>query len=45
MTPLSMTRFEANQILNRWRMGLQDFPPHVICWALYMTGDLRGELA
>lgn len=38
MTP--QTRYEANQILNMWKLGLQQYPPHIISICLYLTGDL-----
>lgn len=42
MTP-PQTRFEANQILTMWKLGLHDYPPHIISMALWLTGDLVGR--
>lgn len=35
-----MTRERANEILDRWRLGVEIYAPKVIRRALYVTGDL-----
>jgi hypothetical protein len=35
-----MTKQRANEILNLWKFGLEQFPPYVINAALFATGDL-----
>ena len=35
-----MTRIEANEILNRWKLGVASYPQVVIDHALFVTGDL-----
>jgi hypothetical protein len=37
---IPQTRFEANQILNLWRHGLESYPVYIINLALLLTGDL-----
>jgi hypothetical protein len=36
-----MTREEANQVLDRWKLGIAIYPQIVITHALYVTGDLH----
>jgi hypothetical protein len=35
-----MSRDKANEILTFWKLGLEWYPPKVIAFALYVTGDL-----
>lgn len=37
-----MTRDRANEILSLWKLGAENFPPHVITVCLYLTGDLNA---
>jgi hypothetical protein len=37
---IDMTRERANQILDLWKRGIEQFPDQVIRLALYVTGDL-----
>ena len=36
-----MTRAQANEILNLWKLGAQLYPQHTINMALYITGDIE----
>jgi hypothetical protein len=35
-----MTRDQGNEVLTAWKIGLENFPPHIISQALRATGDL-----
>ncbi len=37
-----MTRAKANEILELWKKGIEDFPERIILAALYVTGDLES---
>lgn len=36
-----MTRAQANEILDLWKLGAKHYPPAIITEALYATGDLE----
>lgn len=38
----TLTRYEANEILRRWKAGVEQYPPELIRLALYRTGDLAS---
>ena len=41
MTLYQMSRARANEILDLWKRGVEDFPERIILAALYVTGDLE----
>jgi hypothetical protein len=43
MTLYQMSRARANEILDLWKRGVEDFPERIILAALYVTGDLESQ--
>lgn len=39
---ITMTRYQANEILDLWKAGAAHYPQATITLALYMTGDIGG---
>ena len=42
MTLQEMTRERANEILQLWKYGFEQYPAYIIRMALYRTGDLEN---
>jgi hypothetical protein len=43
MTLYQMSRARANEILDLWKRGVEDFPERIILAALFVTGDLEQQ--